>query len=147
MSDAAVATICGTLITIVTLWLRVKYGEGVMEGKVKAVEGKVDHNTTITTDAKDAAHKAVEHTEKCDEDRARILQKLSDHDTRISALETEIGALKTEISLVKVSVDNVDRNISRAHHEMRGYMQTVTNKLDLLAITGVTKPVAPAAGG
>lgn len=50
MSDAAIAnlitgvvTITTTVIAFLTLWLKLKYG-------VKEVGGKIDHNTTITTE-------------------------------------------------------------------------------------------------
>lgn len=131
MSDAAISSIVAGVLTLatmvigfLTLWLKVKYGVD----RVNAVEGKIDHNTNLTTQAADAAAKASEHALTCDEERAKLLRVLNDHDTRIAALEAQIGAIRT-------SVDAVSRNIDSTRHEMRGHLQTLTSKLDILTLT------------
>lgn len=122
---SGVVQVVTILVAFFTLWLKLKYGDE----KVKAVEGKVDHNTALTTEVKDAATKASEHAESCDEERGKILSSLNDHNTRINSLEAQMTVLKA-------SVDKVSANIDSTRHEMRGHLQTITNSLQLLAIKG-----------
>lgn len=132
MSDAAVTAIvagvvnvAGLLVGFLTLWLKVKHGVE----KVNAVDQKVDVNTALTTEAKDAASRAA----STDAERAGLLKTVADHDTRIASLEAQMAALK-------VSVEAVDRSVQSSRHEMRSHLQTVTNKLDLL---GARQAIAP----
>jgi hypothetical protein len=47
------------------------------------------------------------------------------HDARIATLERDMAA-------IKASVEGVSRNVDSTRHEMRGHLQAVTNKLDLI---------------
>ena len=113
-------TITTTVVGLMTLWLKLKY-------KVAGVEDKIQTNTEITQRAERAADRAVEHTEACDEDRAQVFKLLSEHDTRIVSLEAQMASLK-------VSVDGVSKSVDSTRHEMQTYMQSLTNKLDLVSM-------------
>lgn len=150
MSDAAITTIVTGVITIativgtwITMWLKLRYGlergEEIARKAVE-VEHKVDQNTQITSIAKDAAFKAAEHAEDCD-NRWKELDStwekvnfaLQDHQSRILALEGKFAALQTQ-------VESVGKNIDSTRHEMRGHLQTIGTKLDII---GMTKTGAP----
>ena len=124
-------TITTTVVGLMTLWLKLKY-------KVAGVEDKIQTNTEITQRAERAADRAVEHTEACDEDRAQVFKLLSEHDTRIVSLEAQMASLK-------VSVDGVSKSVDSTRHEMRTYMQSLTNKLDLVSIA-IMRTVGAASG-
>lgn len=161
MSDAAsaasvaniVTTIVTGLVTIVTtlaglalVWLKLKYGvatagEAATEAATKAgeavtkagvVEGKIDNNTHITTQAKEAAEKAKEHTEACDEDRAKIISDLADHGRRIAALEGHFGRMQTSVEGVSKEVALLSKNLDQTRHAMKGDADVLSKKLDLL---------------
>lgn len=143
MSDAAIANIVTGIVTIVTLvigfltlWVKLKYGaEKAEEAAVKAdiVESKIDANTKISAAAAASAQKAEHQTNGV---MTALKAQITDHNSRIIALEAQMAALK-------VSVDSVKSNIDSTRHEMRGHFQTMTNKLDL--ITTVKKlPTDPA---
>lgn len=145
MSEAAIATIVGGCITIttmiigfLTLWLKLKYGiekaetaattaAQVATRRADVVENKLDHNTVVSTEAKDAAVQASEHSAACDEDRQQLAKVMGDHDVRITALEGQMVALK-------MSVDGVIKSVDSTRHEMRGHLQTVIGKLDILGM-------------
>lgn len=138
MSDAAITTIVTGIVTIamstigfLTLWVRLKYGEK----ETRAVKEKVAENTDITAATRDATSKVAAHVTGCDKERAALLKGLTDHDVRITALEGQMAALK-------VSVDGVTRNVDSTRHEMRSHLQTLSGKLDLLALARapVTQP-------
>ncbi len=152
MSDAAVATIVSGAITIVglvvgflTMWVKLTHASAKAEQAVdqaKVVENKIDHNTSMTAQAAVAAEKASEHTADCDEERVRILKGLAGHDGRISALETQMPALR-------LALEGVTKNLDTTRHEMRGHLQAVVSKLDLLSLTipRGTLPEPKARGG
>lgn len=146
MSDGAVASLVSALVTVttmvigfLTLWVKLKYGTRMAEEAAvhaqtavvkaeetaSAVSSKLDENTALTVEAKEAATKASEHAVSCDEEKAEIRKLLSDHESRIVSLEAQIAAMK-------VSVDGMSKNIDSSRHEMRGHLQTLTNKLDLI---------------
>ena len=137
MSDAAVTILVAGLVNVVTmvvgfltLWVKLRYGVEKADSiarKADLVETKLDHNTQVTTQAAEEAARASAHAETCDGQRAKILSSLSDHDKRILSLEGQLAALK-------VSMDGVSKEITSTRHEMRGHLQTVTNKLDLLGV-------------
>ena len=131
---AGLANIIAMVVGLATLWLKLKY-------RVANVEDKIRDNTFVTEQARNAVDKAVEHTEACDEDRAHVFKLLAEHDTRIIALEGQI-------TILKVSVDSVSKNIDSTRHEMRGHMQTLGNKLDLVSVALVQKmvPTQPNSG-
>lgn len=131
MSDAAVASIVSAVVTVATmlaglftLWIKVAYGVT----KVEETSSKLDSNTHITNQAKDAATKAYEHAETCDADRSRIMEMLSDHDGRI-------GNLEAQMTVVKTAVDTVSKELASTRHEIRGHLQTITNKLDIIQMS------------
>lgn len=150
MSDAAITAIVSGLITIttmvigfLTLWVKLKYGADkaeeasehaaravvkAEEAAVKAicVEDKIDANTALTAEVKDAATKASEHAVICDEEKVKMMKLITEHEGRIVSIEAQLVAMKT-------SVDGVSRNIDSSRHEMRGHLQTLTNKLDLMS--------------
>ena len=113
-------TIITTVVGLITLWLKLKY-------KVADVEDKIQTNTEITQRAEMAADRAVEHTEACDEDRAQVFKLLSEHDARIVSLEGQIGILK-------VSIDSVTKSVDSTRQELRGHLQSLGNKLDLVSV-------------
>lgn len=141
MSDAAIASIVTGIVTIstmvigfLTLWIKLRYGvEKAEEVATKAqdMEDKIDHNTTITTEAKDAATQVQSESNARNEEMEKVASTLMEHHSRISALETQLMALK-------VSVDGVTRDITSTRHEMRGHFQTLVNKLDIMTVATVT---------
>lgn len=154
MSDTAVAVIvagvlqlAGMIIGFLKVQSQLKNAES--DAKVAAhkaeeaadsaavVMQKIDTNTTITTEAKDAASRAAVHSEECDEERAKLLRGLADHDSRIIALEVQMAA-------IKVSVDAVAKSVDSTRHEMRGHLQTITNSLHMMSMRGPSQvPVGP----
>jgi len=136
MSDAAVTTIVTGFVTIVTmviafltLWVKVRYGVGRVEEivtKTRAVENKIDHNTTMTAQIKDAAEKAASHVVLTNGYRESISRAIAQHDTRLTGLESQMVELKANIS-------NVSKNLDSTRNEMRGHLQAITAKLDLAA--------------
>src|SRR5688500_5697433 len=119
MSDATIVNIVTAVVTgsitittmiigFLTLWVKLKYGidqagnaaakaevaAGDAATAARGLEEKVDHNTTITTQAATKAGEAAEHAATCDEERVNIMQIMKNHDGRISALETQMAALK-----------------------------------------------------
>lgn len=125
-----VVTIVTTIVTFLTLWLKLKYG---VEKATEQVRQKIDANTEITTQTKEAASNLKDHTVVCTEEINRLTASQVDHDKRITALEMQMTALR-------VSVDNVTKNIDSTRHELRGHLQSLTNKLDLLATVKTTNP-------
>lgn len=145
MSDAAIASIVTGVVTIatmvvgfLTMMVKLKYGVD----QVEAVSGKVDVNTAITTATKESADKASEHVEGCNEERVSMLRSLADHDGRIKSLEVQMTALK-------VSVDSVSKDIASTRHEMRGHLQTLMTKLDLMMVakSEPSRPAVSSGGG
>lgn len=138
MSDAAVATIVGAAVNIIgmvvgflTLWVKLKYGVQKAEEaatKAQVVETKIDRNTDITTEAKDAAAAGRAHADICGEEIKRLSQAAIEHHGRISALETQMAAIKG-------SMDAANKNIDSTRHEMRGHLETVARKLDIMSLS------------
>lgn len=130
MSDAAIACIMTGLVNVatmligfLTLWVKLRYaGE-----KADEVEKKLDDNTAITHEVKASADKASLHVEGCDERMRTLNARLTDHDTRISSVEARLTA-------VQATADNLAKNVDSTRHEMRGHLQSVSNKLDLIMI-------------
>jgi predicted nucleic acid-binding Zn-ribbon protein len=146
-----VVTVMTAIIGFLTLWVKLKYGEAkiddaarraaVVEGKIDDVQAskratlvkvaevsdKLDNNTAITTQAKDAAEEASAHATNCDGDRIAIAKMVSDHSSRIVILESQMTELKC-------SVDEAGKNIDSTRHEMRSQLQAVMNKLDLIML-------------
>lgn len=139
MSDAAIANIVTGIVTVTTivigfatLWLKLKYGveKKADEAALKAaeVEGKIDGNTQITSEVRNATAKVAEHVIDCDEERKTLLRNINAHESRILNLENQMLSLKA-------SVDLVSKNMDSTRHEVRGHLQTLTNKLDLISLT------------
>ncbi len=144
-------TIALGLIGFATLWLKIKYGteqaaekatmaaDSATEAARKAtlVEEKLDQNTVISTQAKDAAQKAERQTNGVmtgyDSHITRLVETTVEHHNRIVALEAHIV-------LLQGSVDAVVKTVDSTRHELRGTLQTITNKLDLLAFN---RPLVP----
>ena len=125
MSDGAITTICAcvasTVVSVIgflTLWVKLKYGvepqAKALAQKTDVVEKKIDANTLVTTEAKDAVSNGA---------LAAYEARFNEHDTRISALETKI--------------DSVSKNIDSTRHEMRNSLQTLTNMVGMLGYKGV----------
>lgn len=143
MSEAAITSIITGLVTIttlvigfLTLWVKLRYGVAKAETialQAESVENKIDHNTHLTVQAKEAAKKASEHTVICDNDRKEIFTAIKDHDARIRSLEAQMASLN-------VSVDGLGKNIDSTRHEIRGHLQTVMNTIQMTNIK--TTPAA-----
>lgn len=145
MSDGAVYAIMAGVVQITVyiigfLTLRAKLQYGILKAEetattaattavavAKVVEDKVDHNTQITAKAAEAATKASIHAETCDDERTNLLKSLSEHDVRISGLESQMSALK-------VMTEALSKNVDSTRHEMRGQLQTLVSKLDLMSM-------------
>lgn len=128
---AAVVQVVLTVIGFLTLWVKIKYGVDKAEEaatNAKVVEGKIDNNTAITTKAKNAAEAAEKQTNGT---MSRYESQMSDHHNRISELENQMAA-------VKVSLDSVTSNVNSTRHEMRGHLQGIASKLDLMALSSVS---------
>lgn len=138
MSDAAITAICAgaanifiALLGFLTLWVKLKYGtqkaaERAAENAA-VVEKKLDANTLVTTETKEAVSNGALSSYEA---------RFTEHDARIAALEVKVDA-------VSKNVDTVSKNVDSTRHELRGSLQTVMNKLDLMAAraqTGVQKP-------
>ena len=149
MSDAAVVAVVTGLVTIttmvtgfLTLWVKLKYGVRVSEeasesaklAVVKADETasivgtKIDHNTAMTAETKEAATKANEHAVACNDERVKILKMIAGNESRINSIEGDMSTLKVLVEALSKSVDST-------RHEMRGHLQSVVNKLDLMFTT------------
>jgi hypothetical protein len=148
MSDTAITQIAATAVTIatmlfgfLTLLVKLRYGNRMAEvaaekadvavGKALSVEGKIDDNTALTKAVAKNTGEALPVLNKIERQTnggldAR-LEQIADHAKRIGALEGQMAALK-------VSVDSASKNVDSTRHEVRGHMQTVMNKLDLLAL-------------
>lgn len=140
MSDAAIATIAGTILQVVvlvigllTLWIKIKYGadkaeESVVTTNQKAeeIERKIDDNTAISKLAADSASKAEHQTNGV---LTQFRMQMTDHTNRIVTLEAQITAIKS-------AIDNVKNNVDNTRDEMRGHLQTIGNKLDLISLKG-----------
>lgn len=137
MSDAAITTLAAAAVQIVvliigllTLWIKVKYGADRANDAAKKadeVEQKVDENTAISTLAKDSAAKAEHQTNGA---LSKFRDTVADHGNRLTSLEKQTASLQT---LVEVLTKNIDST----RHEMRGHLQTITSKLDLMALTKI----------
>ena len=151
MSDAAITAIVAGFVNIatllaafLTLWLKLKYSEkkaeelaiktDSIESKTDTVEQKIDENTHITVQAREATHRFREHTEACDDRLTKLNKVLSDHDSRIIALEAQMVALR-------LSMETIDRNVNSTRHEMRGHLQSIVNKMDLMVTTGTASKI------
>lgn len=147
MSDAAITAIVSGVITVatmvtgfLTLWIKLKYGAdkaeeasehaqkavNKAEETAKEVTGKIDANTALTAEVKEVATKASEHAITCDEEKVKMMKVITEHESRIVSIEAQMAAMKA-------SVEGVSRNIDSSRHEMRGHLQTLTNKLDLMS--------------
>lgn len=99
----------------------------VVNAKVDSVVAKIDDNTAITTQAKDAATNFKQHSEACTQD-------IRGHEARIATLEAQIGL--------------INKNIDSTRHEMRTNLQTVMNKLDtMMLVAKVPEAIAQAKAG
>lgn len=144
MSDAAVnvlvAGVLQALLAIVgffTLWIKVKYGTDaaktasnraeasatVAATKVAIVEDKIDANTVITAQTKASTEKIERQTNGA---MNRHDDQIADHGNRINSLELQMTALK-------LAVDTVTKTVDSTRHEMRGHLQAVVSKLDIMA--------------
>lgn len=145
MSDAAITAIVAGLVNVatllaafLTLWLKLKYSEkkaeelavktDSIESKTDSVEQKIDENTHLTVQAREATHRFREHTEACDDRLNKLNKTLSDHDSRIIALEAQMVALR-------ISMETIDKNVNSTRHEMRGHLQTIVTKMDLMTVS------------
>lgn len=143
MSEAAILTVVSGVVTVttliigfLTLWLKLRYGiikaeeaaykaenvEQKIDRNSSAISDKLDHNTMVTTEAKNAAVKAEHQTNGV---MKHYQERINDHDSRIGALEAQISAMKESVAVVA-------KNIDTTRHEMRGHLQTITNKLDIM---------------
>jgi hypothetical protein len=136
MSDAAITvivtglgTIVTTVVTFLTLWVRLKYSISQTEqaaDKVRAVEVKLDQNTDMT---------------------ARVVKQTNGGlDVMVSQVgvnTTRIAELEGEVKVLKMSLEGLARNIDSTRHEVRGHFQTVMNKLDLAMLRGGKNPPPP----
>lgn len=137
MSDAAITIIVTGLVNVatmlvgfLTLWVRLKYGEQKADQAARTaaiINRKVDENTSLTTEVKASAEKASQHVEGCDERMKNLNSKLADHDARIAAVEARVTA-------VQAAAESLGKNVDSTRHEMRGHLQAVVNKLDLLML-------------
>ena len=139
MSDAAITALVSGLVTIttivvgfLTLWVKLKYGAE----KVDYVAQKLDANTELTSEAKDAAAKASEHADKCDKERTKLVSMFRDHDLRISALEVSVEA-------IKVNLDGLGKNLDSTRHELRGHLQTISTSIQLMSMSRTVPVVIP----
>lgn len=156
ISDAGTVSIvtgCVTVFTMffawLTLWLKLKYGEEkVVKNTEEVVKNtqkveqntekldqnteKLDQNTQLTVEAKQAAEVFKGHSDACTAEITALSKTSLEHHARIQALEVQVSAMK-------VTIEAVDKNLSSTRHEMRGHLQAVMNKLDILAATGGTK--------
>ena len=155
MSDAAVASIVTGVLAIVTtivgfltVWVKLKYGvdearkaasvaadsASKAAHKADSVENKIDHNNAMTAEIKDVTTKVGEHAAACDEERLKILSTLTNHDQRIASLETQMTSLKSSVDGISIKIDSNTKNIDSTRHELRGHMQTLVSKLDILGL-------------
>lgn len=134
LSDAAIPVIVTGLVTITTVvvgflttWVKLKYGvDKAEEAATKAaqVEEKIDENTVISTAAKNAAMAAEKQTNGA---MSKYQLEMVDVVSRVTALEAGFETLK-------LSMETVTKNVDSTRHEMRGHMQTMSNKLNTMPI-------------
>lgn len=148
-----VVTIATTIATFLTLWIKLKYGVE----KAESVEAKVDDNTKKTEEVgrkADMANTAVrdvnkklnggldssltaaiaplhqalrEHTANDEQMAGEHAKAILDHSSRISVLEKQVVVLQS-------SMDNLTDSIKSTRHEMRGHLQIIVTKLDILGV-------------
>ena len=147
MSDAAITaivtgtvTVLGQFIGFLIIWVKLKYGVDKaveVSEKTDAVEAKLDDNTHITREAKEAANAMKAHSDACAADIARLTDLISDHAGRIASLE---GQMSRMVSTVEITAKSIDST----RHEMRGHLQTVTNQLAniMLLVKGAPTPAS-----
>jgi predicted nucleic acid-binding Zn-ribbon protein len=97
------------------------------ETHAQKLEEKLDLNTNLTEQVKTAAEAVSEHTGACNDEINRLSKMAEDHHLRIAALEVQMAS-------VKLAIDGVSKNVDSTRHEMRGHMQGIVNKLDLLSV-------------
>jgi uncharacterized coiled-coil protein SlyX len=152
MSDATATSLITGMVTIttmivgfLTLWAKLRYGadkaeqaadnasrvEGKLDANASRVEGKLDANTKLTEEAKEAAeaNAGARH-----DGLAEMAKVVSDHGTRIAALETRLTAMEAKLGTLGAAVETANKNIDSTRHEMRGHLQAIMNKLDILGI-------------
>lgn len=105
---------------------RIEHGLEENTEKTNAITDKVDTNTEMTARIEQQTNGPLTES----------LSTLQEHDKRITALEADLKA-------VKVSIEGMDRNLNSTRHEMRGHLQSVMNKLDILGARPVVVPVQP----
>lgn len=155
MSDAAIATlvaavvtILGQLITFLTLWVRLKYGEKKTEElsqKTDVVGDKIDHNTELTkrgttaatANAKAAAATAVVAVRNTEVLKGKLnggvdsavrsalepIQKLIEDHT--AADEKSVGEVNEKLAKLEAYVHDRD-------HKMRDAIGMLANKLETI---------------
>lgn len=143
MSDAAVVTLVSGLVTVttivtgfLTLWIKIKYGvekaqeaadtANVVEGKMNAVEGKVDENTLITERIEKQTNGPL--TQKV----AELERKFNGRVSQIEDHAIRVNALEVRIERVMLSIDSLSKNADSTRHEMRSLMQTMINNQALI---------------
>lgn len=154
MSDAAVATIVGGLVTMLgmvigflKLWVDIRYGNkkaedaavkaGEAATKAGEVEDKLDANTAITSRIEAQTNGPLS------EKFANLENRISAKFGQVDEHAARIGALELKVEAIKVSLDGLNKNLDSTRHEFRGHFQTIVNSLQLLAIK---PPVAAPAG-
>ena len=153
LSDAAIATVVTGLITIVTmiagvmtLWIKSAYAIQEVKDEVNkqgneinrkqdSVSSKLDHNTAISEKAKESAAKAELQTNGA----------LSQYKMAVLENASKIAGLEKDTVAIRMSLDVLAKSISETRHEMRGHLQGVIYKLDLLALKCLqpTEPPCP----
>lgn len=93
-----------------------------LNNDVEQVKKKIDDNTAITTQAKDAAQAAESQTNGV---MHKYHEQITNQGNRIVTLEKDLGTLK-------ILVESTAKEVSSTRHEVRGHLQTITNKLDLM---------------
>jgi chromosome segregation ATPase len=94
---------------------------------VKHMETKLDANTDMTEQTKTAADTINAKSNVWQDEIIRIATVLEDHDIRIASLESQIATLR-------LAVESVNKNVDTTRHEFRGSLQTIMNKIDIMAM-------------
>lgn len=142
MSDAAIVSIVTGVVTVVVLWLKLRYGveakadqltkqveekTNAIATTAAAVETKIDTNTQITR----AGASAAVVTAKSAADAAVATKVVADQIN--SKINGGIdGAVATAIAPIRKDVDELSVYVHQRNHDLLNSLQTLTNKMDLI---------------
>jgi small-conductance mechanosensitive channel len=164
MSDAAITVMAASAVSIVTtivafftLWIKLRYGvekaeeaasrAHEVEGHIKkvdsavlSVEGKLDANTAISTQARESSAVAASKASAA-EPVIRQIEKQTNGTLDAQAHQLSVNTQK--IAALEIKLESLDKNLTSTRHELRGHLQTIMTTLALIKANTGTSSVQP----